>query len=123
METTERVKFTEGPWGFSEWSRENGKKRMLVIETQKDAIAELYGLYRPQDDYEKAVEAEQAEREANARLIAASPTLYGNAYEAVGLINKAGETLKGVEGANEARNTLIVAMCLLNAGIRAAEGR
>jgi len=104
METTERVKFTEGPWVARE-SYQSGEPSGWTVEP---GIADIF---------------DPSTAEANARLIAASPTLYGNAYEAVGMINLIGEELAGVPNIGPVRSKLVNLMALLNEGIRAAEGR
>lgn len=65
---TSAASHTPGPWRCETWTYDEGAKRKSVIQTDTDAIAELYSLYRGDDD-------PMPEVAANARLIAAAPEL------------------------------------------------
>lgn len=58
---------TPGPWTAKPWTYENGKRTVCTIQTDTDAIAQVLDLWCPDD--------RTAEKEANARLIAAAPDL------------------------------------------------
>src|SRR5262245_43681038 len=58
---------TPGPWRVEPWVYENGKRTVLTIQTDTDAIAQVLDLWCP-DDRASACEA-------NARLIASAPAL------------------------------------------------
>jgi len=61
------AKHTAGPWKTDLWNYPH-RGQVKVIVTDKDAIGEIYGLYREDTD-------SRIEEDANARLIAAAPEL------------------------------------------------
>lgn len=58
---------TPGPWRIEVWHYTNGDRQVPTIQTDKDAIAQLYDLWPPDE--------REGERDANALLIAAAPDL------------------------------------------------
>ena len=58
---------TPGPWRVDTWKYSNPDREVLTIQTESDAVAQALDLWPP--------DARQAERDANARAIAALPLL------------------------------------------------
>lgn len=58
---------TPGPWRAEPWTYDEGRRVVLTIQTDNDAVAQILDLWCPDD--------RKAESEANARLIAAAPML------------------------------------------------
>lgn len=62
------MKHTPGPWRIEPWTYNHGKEKKIVMQNNTDAVAEIWNLYRPDDE-------RNAEQNANARLIAAAPEI------------------------------------------------
>jgi hypothetical protein len=76
-------KHTPGPWRAEPWKYENGKRTVLTIQTNTDAIAQVLDLWCPDD--------RAAETEANARLIAAAPRMLEIIERALPLLVRLGD--------------------------------
>ena len=63
------MKHTPGPWRVEQWNYKD-RENVPTVQTDTDAIAQVCELW-PQND----LQDRQAERDANARLIAAAPDL------------------------------------------------
>lgn len=87
------MKHTPGPWRVSPWTYNNGETTKMVVQNNTDAVAEIWNLYRPND-------LGHAEQRANARLIAAAPTMHNAIELALGylrcgtLCNRKGMNIK-----------------------------
>jgi len=76
------MEHTKGKWTAKEWTYKNGVLRKIIIQTDKNAVAEVLGLYRPDD-------LENKEMKANARLIADAPRLAEENERLRGLLTSA----------------------------------
>jgi hypothetical protein len=68
---SQRASYTPGPWRVETWNygKSTGSEREVpTIQTDRDAIAQALDLWPPDE--------RQAERDANARLIARAPTMH-----------------------------------------------
>ena len=59
---------TPGPWTVEPWEYQGEPSAIPTIRTERDAIAQVCGLWRDG-------ESDTEEREANARLLAAAPVM------------------------------------------------
>ena len=75
---------TPGPWEVKGWGYNNGEIVKTVIQSKKDAVAEVWGLYRGDND-------PGPEMEANAKLLAAAPALLAAARGIYGAVIVAGD--------------------------------
>jgi hypothetical protein len=83
---------TSGSWRVEPWKYQNPEREVLTVQTDKDAIAHLCELWPPDE--------RQAERDANARLIAAAPELLAALRAAVAGIDSVDE-LTGIVSAGD----------------------
>lgn len=91
---------TPGPWQAQPWRYRNPERKVLTIQTERDAVAQLLDLWPP--------DAREAEKAANAHLIAAAPDLLA--------------ALRDICTADET-STLDGAVAIARAAIARAEGK
>jgi hypothetical protein len=75
-----KTEHTPGDWRVETWSYENGKRKILTIVTDTDAVAQVLDLWPP--------DAREEESKANARLLVAAPKLLAELKYARGWVQK-----------------------------------
>lgn len=80
METT---KHTPGPWRIETWNYDKATppREALMVQTDRDAVAEVCNIWQNANEVERR--DVEAEKQANARLIAAAPALLAALVELI----------------------------------------